>query len=503
MATREVWRPPWYAWTLVGLAVLLALHEATPSRLEGHWLIIAPLAVAAGVLIIRRLWELPPVVPMCGAVALTIFSGSWQQMGLGGLPSDRLLLLIVLLQFFLLAPGVAHVPRPQIKNVHLLMGFTLIYAVASAMASGTLGTETSFLSLFDLFGVAPYLMFLLAPAIFAGRRERNLLLGTLVCVGAYLGLTAIFESLGPHSLVFPRYILRVDAELPGERAGGPFQSSLAEGFATFSCAVAAVLAYTQWRRRGVRYLAAMAAVICVFGSFVTLERGVWIAAVVGTVITALTTRTGRRWLVPGLLGCALLIGGALALSPSLARKASNRANDQISIWDRQNQTYAGLRMIAAKPLFGFGWGRYRSDSLDYFRQTAEYPMYGHFPGDAEPGEKILPLHDTYLAYAVELGLVGTLLWLGALLWGVGGAILSHGPEELQPWKLGLIAIAVFFLVVAIFNPYQEPFPVLLLWLWAGVAQGSPSLSAQTRRAKAAVQRDGNVAPVLTARVGIV
>ncbi len=501
MATREVWRPPWYAWTLVGLAALLALHEAAPGRLEGHWLIIAPLAILAGVLAIRRLWELPPAVPMCGAVALTIFSGSWQQMGLGGLPVDRLLLLIVFAQFFLLAPGVAHAPRPQIKNVHLLMGFTLIYALVSALAAGTVGNETSYLALFDLFGVAPYLMFLLAPTIFAGRQERNLLLATLVGVGAYLGLTAIFESLGPHSLVFPRYILRVDAELPGERAGGPFQSSLAEGFATFSCAVAAVLAFTQWRRRGTRYLAAAVATVCVFGSFVTLERGVWIAAILGTVLTALATSSGRRWLVPGLLGCALVIGGALALSPGLAHKTSNRANDQISIWDRQNQTYAGLRMIAAKPLFGFGWERYRSDSLDYFRETAEYPMYGHFPGDAEPGEKILPLHDTYLAYAVELGLVGTLLWLAALLWGVGGAIFSHGPDELRPWKLGLIAISVFFLVVAVFNPYQEPFPVLVLWLWAGVAQGSPSLAAQATRAKAITRARAN-APLATSQVRI-
>jgi O-antigen ligase len=492
MARRAVWNPPWHAWVLLGLVALLALHEASPQRLEGRWLLITPLVVAAGVLAMRRLWELPPVVTMCGAVALTIFSGSWQQMGLGGLPFDRLLLVIVLLQFFLLAPGVAQIPRPQVRSVHLLMGFTLIYALASAILSGTLSTETGFLSLVDLFGLGPYLMFILAPAIFSGRRERNLLLVTLVCVGAYLGLTAIFESLGPHSLVFPRYIVRVDAELPGERAGGPFQSSLAEGFATFSCAVAAVLAFGQWRGERKRYFAAAVAVVCLFGAFVTLERGVWIAALVGAVVTALATRAGRRWIVPGLLAGALVIGGALAVSSELARKTSNRANDQISVWDRQNQTYAGLRMIAAKPLFGFGWERYRTDSLDYFRQTSEYPMYGYFPGDAEPGEKTLPLHDTYLAYAVELGLVGTLLWLASLLWGVGGAIFSRGPADLHPWKLGLIAVAAFFLVVAVFNPYQEPFSVMLLWVWAGVARGSPTLAEQAQRAKAAAGKGGKL-----------
>jgi O-antigen ligase len=485
MPGRAVWRPRWYAWSLLGAAALAVVYRVDPTRLRGHWTLITPLFVLAGVLALRRLWQMPPAAAMCAALALTIFSGAWQQIGVGGLPFDRLLLAIVLLQLFLLAPGVARIPRPQIRAVHLLMALAAIYATGSALAAGTLGGETGLLSLIDLFGLAPYLMFLLAPTIFAGRRERRMLLATLVCVGLYLGLTAIFESLGPHALVFPRYILHVDAATPGERAGGPFQSSLAEGFATFSCAVAALIACVQWRAEGRRRLAVLAGTsvaVSLFGAFVTLERGVWIAAVAGGVCTALASRAGRRWVLPGLVGCALVIGGALALSPSLSRKTSNRASSQISVWDRENQTYAGLRMLAARPLFGFGWERYRSDSFDYFRQGADFPMYGYKPSNAVQGEKTLPLHDTYLAYAVELGIVGALLWLAALLWGVGEAICSPADGELRRWKLGLLAIAVFFLVVAVFNPSQAPFSVLLLWLWAGVAKGSPSLSEQARRA---------------------
>jgi putative inorganic carbon (HCO3(-)) transporter len=499
MAARAVWRPPWYAWALLAVAILGVLHRLDPSRLQGRWILITPALVLAGVLALRRLWQLPPAATTCAALALTIFSGAWGQIGLGGLPVDRLLLAIVVLQLFLLAPGVAQIPRAQVRSVHLLMALTAIYATGSALAAGTLGSETGLLSLIDLFGLAPYLMFLLAPTIFAGRRERRMLLGTLVCVGLYLGLTAIFESLGPHGLVFPRYILHVDAATPGERAGGPFQSSLAEGFATYSCAVAAAIAWVQWRaegRRRLATLAALAAAVCVFGSFVTLERGVWIAAVLASVATGLATRAGRRWIAPGLIACALVIGGALALSPSLSHKTANRASSQISVWDRQNQTYAGLRMIAAKPLFGFGWERYRSDSFDYFRQSPDFPMYGYKPSNAVQGEKTLPLHDTYLAYTVELGLVGALLWLATLLWGVGRAICTPPASgELRRWKLGLLAIAVFFLVVAIFNPSQAPFSVMLLWLWAGVAQGSRSLATQARRARARARPEHPSAPL--------
>jgi O-antigen ligase len=476
MSTRAVWRPPWYGWLLLGAAGLLAIHTSAPQHLQGGRAPLTCALVAAGVLALRRLWQAPPAATMCAAIALTIFSGGWRQMGLGGLPVDRLLLLIAGLQVLLLAPGGARLPSIEIRGVHLLMGLTAIYATASAVAAGTLHTETGLLSLIDLFGLAPYLMFLLAPAIFHGPRERRMLLNTLVGVGVYLGLTAIFESLGPHALVFPRYILHVDAATPGERAGGPFQSSLAEGFATYSCAVAAMIARSQWRaerRPALSALASATAAVCVFGTFLTLERGVWIAAVAATLVCALATRIGRRQVVPGLLACTIAIGAALAVSPSLSHKASVRASTQTSVWDRENQNAAGLRMVAARPLFGFGWERYRQDSLDYFRQSPDYPMYGYKPGNAEPGEKTLPLHDTYLAYAVELGLVGALLWLLTLLWGVVESIGTSASAELRRWKLGLAAIAAFFLVVAVFNPYQEPFTVLLLWVWAGLARGVP------------------------------
>ena len=42
----------------------------------------------------------------------------------------------MILQIFLRAPGAARMPRIQLRNVHLLIGLTLIYALASAAAVG-------------------------------------------------------------------------------------------------------------------------------------------------------------------------------------------------------------------------------------------------------------------------------------------------------------------------------------------------------------------------------
>jgi putative inorganic carbon (HCO3(-)) transporter len=476
---REVLEPRGYAWVLFGLLALGGVYLVAPARLHGHWLFVTPLALAVGIVVLRKLWYVPPAPAMCAGIVLTVFSGGWARMGLGGLPFDRLLIVTVLLAVFLRAPGVARLPRLQLRNVHLLMCLTMMYAVASAVTAGTLTQEISLLSLIDRVGLVPYLLFLVAPVVFSGERERDLLLAVLVGLGVYIGFTAIFESLGPHSLVFPHYVVQADAELRGERAGGPFQSTVSEGFATFACAVAAVMAFARWRGQRKRYFAAVVALVCIFGCFLTLERGVWIAAVTATAVAALATRTGRRWFVPGVVLCTLLIGVPLALSPALSSKTSARVNRQVSVWDRENQSAAALKMIQAKPLLGFGWYGYTANSLEYFRQAMDYPMVGY----ATTGKHLQPLHDTYLAYAVELGLVGTALWLATLLWGVIGTALGRGSPELRPWKLGLLAIGVFFVVVGFFDPYPAPFPTLLLWVWAGVALGSAPLSEQARRAK--------------------
>jgi O-antigen ligase len=471
--SRASWRPRWYVWALLWAAALAATYERFPDRLHGAWLLVTPVLVALGVLVLRWLWEQHPAWSMCAAVALTVFSNAWSLIGLGGFPLNRLLFAFVLLQFALRAPGTADLPRPRVRGVHLLMCVAVLYALASAAAAGTLGSKDAFLPLIDVLGLTPFLAFLLAPSIFAGERERDLLLATLVGLGIYLGLTSVFEAVGPHALVVPSYILRTDEVGVGVvQASGPFQSPVAEGFAAFACAVAAAIALTRWRPRWQRLVAALCIATCAFACFATLERGVWLAAVAAAILTAAATRGGRRWLAPGALACAIGLGAVLAVSSQLSHQASERANYEQSVWDRKNQMAAGLRMVQARPLFGFGWDSYRDRSEDFFRQPADYPMVGHTQGvTIGLPPNVVPLHNTYLAYAVELGLVGFLLWLVSLCWAVVGSIAAPGPAALRAWKLGLLAIAVFFAVVSFFDPHEQPFPLVLLLLWAGVAYG--------------------------------
>ena len=83
---------------------------------------------------------------------------------------------------------------------------TILYAGASAAVAGTLLEKAAFFRLFDVFGVLPFLVFLVAPIAFRSERDRAVLLGGLVGLGAYLGLVALLEKRDP-PFIFARKVM--------------------------------------------------------------------------------------------------------------------------------------------------------------------------------------------------------------------------------------------------------------------------------------------------------
>ncbi len=285
---RIPWRVPWYLWVVVAVVVLIGIHLKAPHLLHGETLFLVIPGVVLVMLVAAILWELPPAAMVCAGLTLTLFSGNWTTLGFPGFPfvPDRILIVAAALALALKSPGAVELPRVRIRPVHLLMACLVLYAVASGVLAGTIGTKSTVFDLLDRLGAIPFLMFVLAPAIFPGQRERGWLLATLVGIGAYIGVTGIFESLGPHSLVFPSYIRALDISRQSTQATGPFSSVVTEGFACYACAVAAMIASTRWRG-GWRWFAVGVAIACVFGSFLTFERGVWIGDVAGVVAAGL------------------------------------------------------------------------------------------------------------------------------------------------------------------------------------------------------------------------
>jgi len=442
-----------------GVAAGLVCVPAVASGTLAPMRFVLLAAALAAVSFCYLAWHLAPAYTFSAAIVLSVFAGNWSGIGLpGSIAPDRFVLLVGMTALLLRAPGGGTRRLPRFQAPHWALALTVFYAAGSALLVGTLLTQDGGFRLLDRLGIVPFAMFFFAPIVFRSPRERSILLATFVALGAYLGLTALFETVGIRELIFPKYILDRGFGLHLDRARGPFVEAEANGLALYGCGVAAVVAAVTWTRHRPRVFAIAVAVLCAAGTLFTLQRAVWIGAVLATFAVLLTFHALRRYAVVALVALPIVVLGSFTLVPGLELKAKDRARDERPVWDRRNSTAAAFRMIEANPLVGVGWQRFHQDSPPYFQQAGDYPLTGTNE----------PLHNTFLSNAVELGLLGTLLWLVAIALAVGGAIVRRGPPDLEPWRAGLIAYTVMWVVVANFTPLERPFVSILLMTWAGV-----------------------------------
>jgi|SRR5829696_6663459 putative inorganic carbon (hco3(-)) transporter len=422
----------------VGLAIA-AVAVATPANAErATQLYIPALAIVAAVSFAVIVWLVDPAYTLSATIFLTPLAGNWPQLGVPGpLSPDRLLGAGAILAVLLRAPPIADRPRLRLTLAHGVLALAMAYALASAFAAGTLTQNAPFLKLVDAFGIMPFLIFLAAPLAFRTSHQRRVLLGTLVALGAYLGFNTLFQMSGLHALVWPKYILDPGYGIHVGRGRGPFVDAVANGIALYTCAIACAIAAASWRTRSMRALAIAVGLLCMVGCLLTLERSVWIGVVLGTSVAMLVRHELRRHFLSVVAAVAVAVGTALVVIPGLSEKVSGRAGDQGTIWDRQNLARTSVNMIETKPLFGFGWSTFISESRDYYEQALEYPLTATDEG----------VHNVPLTYAVELGLVGMTLWVVGVLIGIGGALATRGPPDLEQWRLALLALVIASLVV--------------------------------------------------------
>jgi putative inorganic carbon (hco3(-)) transporter len=437
--------------------------------------------VAGGLGLLAAAVAIEPAWILSAGLALSIFSGNWSYLHVPG-PLDRMVIVTGIITVLVRSLVVADAPRVQVRRVHWILGLLVVYAVGSAAWTNTLSQHQAAFELLDRLGVVPFLLYLVAPVAFATERQRTILLGTLAAVGAYLGATAFFEMIGPHSLVFPSFISNPALGIHDGRARGPFLEAGADGLAMFSCAVAAVMLLDRPRKGWVRGAVIVIAGLCLLGLVLTLTRQVWAGAAAGALLASLGSRRLRRHLPAAMIAGVVVIGGALLVIPGLQAKLHTRASAQKPVWDRLNSDAAALRMIESRPLLGFGWGTFPRYSPQYYHVAKTYPL-------SAVGE----VHNVILSNLAELGAVGLGLWLLGLTLAMVAPFMRRGPPELEIWRLGLIAIAVAWFVQANFAPLAYAFDNYLPWLFAGIALGM-SQRQRTRRREPATATSGPAWP---------
>lgn len=418
------------------------------------------LAGLALVLVARRA---DPAWLLSLGILSTVFAGHWALLGLNStVGPDRVLLAVGAVALVLSLGRARNRPPIRFTSVHYLMVAALVYALISAIMAGTLARHYAQFALLDQFGALPFFMFLIAPVAFATDRQRRILLGVLVAAGAYLSLTALLEKLGVTALVIPSYVSDPSVGIHFGRARGPFVDAGADGLALCGCVIAAGIAYVTWRRPLTRAVAAGVVGLGLVGVLLTETRGVWLAGAVALVVTLATTRKLQRFLIPGVAAGVVLVIGAFSVIPGLGQQVQQRLNDQASVYERQNTTAAGLRMVQARPLLGFGWARGDDYIASYFRVNPNIPLTGAVAG----------FHNIYLEYAVTLGLVGVGLWLLTIGSAFLAALTSRVPPDIEPWQVGVKAMLVAWVVIGLTAPSDYIFSTVLLWTMGGIAYGT-------------------------------
>ena len=200
-----------------------------------------------------------------------------------------------------------------------------------------------------------------------------------------------------------------------------------------------MIAAATWKVPWQRNVAMVTAVLCAAALLFTLTRSVWLGGALATAVTMVAHPALRRWLIPTALTVAVITAMSMAAIPGLATKVVDASNRRAHL-DRYNLSRAALNMAEERPLLGFGWNRFADVGTEYF-ELGDYPL----TVSANVG-----IHSAYLSHLAELGLVGTSLWLLSTVVAVWLAVSRRGPPELEPWRYGLLAIAIMFFVVSAF-----------------------------------------------------
>jgi putative inorganic carbon (HCO3(-)) transporter len=418
------------------------------------------LAVAGALVLMVALLTIEPAVLLALGIGLSIFSGNWTFMHIP-VPLDRVVTVVALLSVLLRALLDPDAPRIHARRVYWLLGALSLYAIASAGWVGTLTQHQAFFALLDRLGLEPFALFVVAPLVFRTAAQRRLFLSMLAVIGGYLGLTGIFEVIGPHALVFPRYIMNPTIGLHFGRARGPFLEAGADGLAMFTGIVASLMLLAERRPRKISWLLWLVIILCAIGILLSETRQVWLGAGAGALIAALFSPKLRRRVPLAVIVLAAVLGATYFAVPGLQAKLKTRADNQRSLWDRYNSDSAALRMVESKPLLGFGWFEFPDKGEYYYHVARTYPL-------TDVGE----VHNVALSNAVELGGIGVILWLAAVGIAMISPLLRRGPPELEVWKLGALAIAIAWFVQTNFAPVTYAFDNYIPWVFAAIAYGA-------------------------------
>ena len=173
----------------------------------------------------------------------------------------------------------------------------------------------------------------------------------------------------------------------------------------------------------------------------------------------------------------VLLGASLA--PYLDF-AIERLQDEGSANARRVATRLSLRMVAAKPIFGWGYGDYGLYDWQFIT-SEDQALVGSFR---------ISSHNTYLTIAAEQGIVGLMLYIFPVFWWLNASrkVIRRWQHLDDFWDRRLLLvfwlIALFnILVTSFINMFFFPLGLSILWFALGLI--ASMLDGQTQLVRTA------------------
>ncbi|MDP1560991.1 MAG: O-antigen ligase family protein [Pirellulaceae bacterium] len=302
--------------------------------------------------------------------------------------------------------------------------------------------ENKPLIIYIFYYLVPLAFYFVVRCVGHDRRTWKILQWSFVGLGAYLAFTGFCEACDLTGFVFPKYILDpARSEFLG-RGRGPFLNPIANGVFQILALACGMVMWKNASRRG-RVLVVGFVLLMLVGIWATLTRSNWMAA---APLVGMYVWRYSNWQFRGL--CILAIPFVLILGyVTFGDKINAFKRDKtVSVEDMSESAelrpflaVVAKKMVADRPLLGFGFTQYSKHARPYHFNAVE--------GD-QPLQRVMKYvqHNTFLAYAVELGLVGLgsfllvvvpATWYSLRLW-----LNPTLPDEIQ--NVGFVVFAAIF-----------------------------------------------------------
>ena len=205
----------------------------------------------------------------------------------------------------------------------------------------------------------------------------------------------------------------------------------------------------------------LAAVVLAGGLFLAGSRTAFVAGcivVCGAAAVRFLRGTSSKWIAIAAVAAAIVIVVGLVRAPAGAA----------GLGMRYGFTEASLRMIAARPVFGVGEGRYYTLS-----SLALPPSLGWWYGRENA-------HDYFLQTAAELGPIGLVAFVLMVVSASMPAVVAAGRIAARPALAGGVVGAIAFLVTCLSgHPLLVPEAAVPFWIVMGILAGSNTASRPT------------------------